>query len=149
MEKFYLLPCTSLSLCLGGQQRLPLQEHYLPASKGVKSGRVHLVCILTIIPSFPRTTKALKINTKAQQNKTVNVSTEMLREVGLSLSRTFITQAERAAGSAAPAAHGCCLLPQLHVGGLGTQLSLHPGLSLLPALPAAPAPSTSPSFSNK
>lgn len=55
----------------------------------------------------------------------------MLREAGLSLSKTFITQAERTAGSAAPPAHRWCLFPQLLVGGLGTQLSLHP------ALPAA------------
>lgn len=46
---------------LGGQQRLQLQEQYLLASKGMKPGRAHLFCILTIILSFPRTTKALKI----------------------------------------------------------------------------------------
>lgn len=58
---------------LGGQGWLLFQEHYLPASKGMKSGRAHLFCTLTIIPSFLRTAKALKINTKPEQNQTVNI----------------------------------------------------------------------------
>lgn len=74
-----LLPCTSQPLfaaCFGGQQWLPLQEHYLPASKGMKSSRVHLVCILTIILSFPRTTKACRINKKLCK---IKLSTFQLR----------------------------------------------------------------------
>lgn len=73
-----------------------LQQHYLPASKGMKSGRAHLVCVLPIILWFLRITKVLKINTKPKQNKTVSVQPELLGAVGHWRSKACTAQAQKA-----------------------------------------------------